>query len=191
MEIIGTDTYVPANVLTLLSTREDFTEYVTGFYYSECVGTGMKLELSPAAFTEAWDQFQTDLRRVSKFELNGGIPDHFKQMGHLAYWLRRSRPVLSVAPDPSFPLAGTDDELKMGLKFQELLMRYPNECLAFALSYKIGLKHVCKLSIPPSEFALSYDYLNTICQFLWNKNVSPHALFLIFKSLFHRPKGRI
>jgi hypothetical protein len=132
-----------------------------------------------------------DLDRVENRErLPDGL-DHFKCCGHLAYWLRRTAPVMELYDD----IAGYDENVRQlepgGQRHQlrELLVAYTNEYLAFDWSYQICLYYERMRPEPEKNpradgDILTRDYVRTLCHFLKCKNVSPHALFLIFRSLF-------
>lgn len=128
-----------------------------------------------------------DLQRISENEknLDKGL-DHFKHAGHLAYWVRRQAPVfeatdiqLNISDSPGYDLSDNESALR------DLLFAYLNEYLAFDLGFQFCKIH--DLGRPGSrakELVLNEDYIRTMCHFLKYKNVSPHALFLIYKSLF-------
>lgn len=139
---------------------------------------------------EAHGAWKNDLDRVGTNEpkLREAGLDHFKQCGHLAFWLRRLSPVveahditLNLGDAEGYPL--TDDETD----FRKLLLGYCNEYLAFDYAYQI-----CKYyelgkrggSNRAEDLAPSRDFFMNICQFMKYKNVSPHALHLILKSIF-------
>lgn len=151
--------------------------------------------LHPVASTpriiEAYGAWKNDLLRVGEHEpkLNDGL-DHFKQCGHLAFWLRRLSPIVesydtlqNLGDSQGYPL--NDDEKA----FRKLLLGYVNEYLAFDYGYQI-----CKYyeigqeggSERAQSLAPDREYYQTMCQFLKYKNVSPHAMHLIYKSLFAR-----
>lgn len=138
---------------------------------------------------EAHGAWKNDLTRVGDHEpnLEDGL-DHLKQCGHLAFWLRRMSPVveahdmtLNAADAEGYPL--TLDEVA----FRKLLLGYCNEYLAFDYAYQI-----CKYyelgkdggSARAATIIPTREYYQTACQFLKYKNVSPHAMHLVFKSLF-------
>lgn len=118
----------------------------------------------------------------------GSTPRHFKQCGHLCYWLRRQAPIQRVYPKQSvlqthgkeyfqeFSDVETDRSI--------LLLLYHNEFMAFDTGLKICRSYEARRH--QKEVKLNYDthYLKVACQFLQEKNVSPHALTLIYKSLF-------
>jgi hypothetical protein len=106
----------------------------------------------------------------------------------MAFWLRRVSPVveaidLTSNPQDALGYPLSEDELA----FRDLLFGYCNEYLAFDLGfqfcryYEIAKKGNSRRA---DGLILSEDYLRTTCHFLKYKNVSPHALFLIYKSLF-------
>ena len=89
--------------------------------------------------------------------------------------------MLNLGDAEGYPLTVDEKE------FRKLLLGYSNEYLAFDYSYQIckfyelgkdgGSDRAANL-IPPRE------YYVTACQFMKYKNVSPHALHLVLKSLF-------
>ncbi|CAK0755644.1 conserved hypothetical protein [Azospirillaceae bacterium] len=129
-----------------------------------------------------------DLVRVERAEpdLENGL-DHFKQCGHLAYWLRRMSPVIEFSDASGAYSEGASPLDKERLKFRELLYKYGMEYLAFDWAFQICRFHEKTRpdkSLRADAIQISPDYAQTICHFLKRKNVSPHALFLIYKSLF-------
>lgn len=161
-------------------------------FYSDYVSNTLaQAKLSPRLIyqrvLEAHGAWKADLARISEHEKNlGDGLDHFKHAGHLTYWVRRQAPVYEA----------TDDRLNLGdaegygvtpheKALRELLFAYLNEYLAFDLGFQFCRIH--DLNRPGSRAAsliLTPDYIRTMCHFLKYKNVSPHALFLIYKSLF-------
>lgn len=145
--------------------------------------------LSPLRVEEAHGAWQNDLHRVGGNEPNlGGGLDHFKQCGHLAFWVRRMSPVIDVSDltydrEPQTPPL-TKDEVDL----RNLLFGYHNEFIAFEFGYQFCLFYELEKpggSRRAKTISLSDEYYKTTCHFLKYKNVSPHALFLIYKSLFY------
>lgn len=128
-----------------------------------------------------------DLDRISENEknLDKGL-DHFKHAGHLAYWVRRQAPVyeatdnlLDLGDSPGYDLSENEKALR------NLLFAYLNEYLAFDLGFQFCKIHdLNRAGSRAGTLVLNEDYIRTMCHFLKYKNVSPHALFLIYKSLF-------
>ena len=71
--------------------------------------------------------------------------------------------------------------------FRDLLFGYCNEYLAFDLGYQFCRYYEINKaggSQRATTLILDEDYLRTTCHFLKYKQVSPHALYLLYKSLF-------
>lgn len=179
-----------ADVFDKMSSLDWFKEFVTHQYGEATRSARLFPRLQAVRLLDAYYQWQQDLDRVSKFELNSGIPDHYKQCGHLIYWLRRASPVVewvdaskNLGDAEGFPDRPEDIQLK------ELLFKYGNEYLAFDLGYRIcRFFEIGRVDYPlaPDARVLTQDYLRTVSHFLKVKNVSPHAMYLILKSLFLR-----
>ena len=87
----------------------------------------------------------------------------------------------SLADAEGYPL--TDDEIA----FRDLLFGYCNEYIAFELGFEFCRYYETAKkggSQRASSLVLTEDYLRTACHFLKYKQVSPHAIYLIYKSLF-------
>lgn len=175
---------------TLKSIR-DYNEFKAAFSaYVDSVFSEVQLRevgLSDRRLRDAHTFWCADIDRIVKAEqLKNGL-DHFKQCGLLAYWLRRSSPLIDFQ-DYSSPVEGDSEYLdKAHEDFKDLLMLYASEYLAFDWAFKICLFHE-RTRPDKTERAdriqLSREYIRTTCHFLKCKQVSPHSLFLIYKSLF-------
>lgn len=172
------------------------------FQYRETVSGGSHLSpmISRYLLKETFSLWRKDLRRVSHMELNGSELDHFKQAAHLCYWLRRSSPISDFADHLPDGAALSDKQKDV----RDLIFRYGNEFAAFDVGYRLcrffeakrdDVTAMLLMTGPTSEeqqkalsaitqFVLEEDYVKTICHFLKEKNVSPHALYLIYRSLF-------
>lgn len=82
-----------------------------------------------------------------------------------------------IADSPGYDLTKKQSE------FRELLFAYANEYLAFDFGYQFCRFYELGKGRAES-LNLGDDYYRTMCHFLKYKTVSPHALFLIYKSLF-------
>lgn len=144
---------------------------------------------APLRLVEAHGAWVNDMNRVEEREeqLQDGL-DHFKQCGHLAFWLRRMSPVVeaidttqNLADAEGLPVTSNEEA------FRNLLFGYLNEYLAFDFCYQICRFYESGLSGGQERVnsrVLSADYYRTMCHFLKYKTVSPHSLFLIYKSIF-------
>lgn len=137
---------------------------------------------------DAYTFWVDDLKRVEFAERNltNGL-DHFKQCGHLAYWLRRSSPIVEFL-DSSGAYATEVGHLdEYGEELRTLLYKYGAEYLAFDFGYQICLfyeRNKAEATERAKSLVISGDYIEMVCNFLKCKNVSPHSLSLIYKSLF-------
>ena len=111
---------------------------------------------------------------------NGGEPDHFKRAGFLAYWLRR-RVVISVPHERD----------RDGGERQKEFLRYSNEFCSFIVGYWLCLFFEAERRTGTArkeelqKIVLDRGYLFDSAVLLHHKNVSPHAMYLIYKSLFY------
>lgn len=107
-------------------------------------------------------------------------PDIFKRCGFLAFWIRRTAPFIYAEVLPSIHLS------KEERTWQNLFAKFPNEMFAFDLPFRLaamnyGAQHA---DVAIALARLSYSYIHDVCHYLKTKPVSPHALYLIYKSLF-------
>ncbi len=111
--------------------------------------------------------------------------DHFKQSANLAYWLRRMSPVVEFK-DFAAELEGMDDLYPDERDLRKFLTKYGTEYLAFDFGFQVCLYYQLERTQNPSQFspALSGEYLVDVCHMMKFKHVSPHAMFLVYKSIF-------
>ena len=143
-----------------------------------------EVRLSPTRLEEArllW------LRDTGRIDIDGDtIPDHFKQAGFLAYWLRRRMVVSwwqrSLVDEPT--------------EEQDRFLLGANEICAFFVGFRICLYFEFKEEINSrdhighllQELALESSLKFDIATLLKHKNVSPHSLYLIYRTLFYDMK---
>ena len=110
--------------------------------------------------------------------------DHFKQCANLAYWLRRMSPVIEYK-DLSVLVEGGEDMFPDERDRRDIFSKYGMEFLAFDFGFKICQYYELeKLDSPrPYSPALSGEYLVDVCHMMKFKHVSPHAMFLVYKSI--------
>jgi hypothetical protein len=180
---------ITADILPALADRDTFVARYSEYVCDTLQEARLFPKFSPQRLVEAHGAWQNDLTRVGDNEphLDEGL-DHFKQCGHLVFWLRRTSPLIdvvdltqNVADASGLPLIPQEQA------FRDLLFGYANEYLAFDFGYQI-----CKFyelgkaggSARASTVVPDVDYYKTMCHFLKYKSVSPHAIFLIYKSVF-------
>lgn len=173
----------------MLAGRDSFVKIYTDYACSVLQEARLYPKFSKPRLIEARGAWDNDLKRVEEHEpnLTEGL-DHFKQAAHLIFWLRRMSPLVelvdttsNLADSEGLPL--TTDEVA----FRAILLPYHNEYLAFDFGFQI-IKFYELGKSDPSERAetiqLSADYYRTMCHFMKYKTVSPHAINLIYRSLF-------
>lgn len=187
-----------------LEILDKFRSTLKAYYAHTFNRHGFVAAVSDARLIEAHERWRKDLYRVSDIELKGARLDHFKQSGHLAYWLRRCSPVTQLIVDDEFSETQRPQE-----RAQKLILRYTNEITAFDVGFRICRYFEVKRSDTPTHLVmalsnqgrqqivdsdrkreinshqtLTFEYMETMGSFLKTKNVSPHSLYLIYKSLF-------
>jgi hypothetical protein len=140
-----------------------------------------EVNLSPTRLEEARLLWMRDTKRI---DIEGDTtPDHFKQVGFLVYWLRRRMVVgfcrRGLAVEPSSE--------------QDKFILSANETCAFMVGLRISVYFALKDVIDSVDHighaiqemelepALKFD----IATLLKHKNVSPHSLYLIYRTLFY------
>lgn len=158
-----------------------FVQYVEGAFAK----AALKPTISVQRLHEAHGAWRNDLDRVGTNEknLDEGL-DHFKQAGHLAFWLRRFCPITDALCSLDGASPSVDNE-----RWRKFLFSYSNEYIAFLIGFNISQfyeRFKSSLVENPRAFEVSVrgEYMNMICHFLKYKTVSPHALTVIYKSLF-------
>lgn len=161
--------------------KENFEAHVVEFTRPALLAP----QFSDVRLREAHYAWRADIRRIEQAEpnLTGGL-DHFKQCAHLAYWLRRKSNVVDYTDWAKLVEDGKDlypDEIKR----RDFIRRYGEEFLAFDFGLKICTYYELEKvdatrTAPPS---LSVEFLADLCHMLKFKHVSPHAMYLIYKSI--------
>jgi len=177
---------------TITSMMADYLAFKASFenYAMEVCWDGCRLQPSMVdrRLRDAYSFWIDDIKRVGEIEpnLEEGL-DHFKLCGHLAYWLRRTSPVVEFT-DYSSPCEDDEGKLTPDQEdFKDLLYEYGSEYLAFDLAFNLCMFHEqarADKTERSETLKLSRDYIRMVCHFMKCKHVSPHALTLLFKSLF-------
>ena len=162
-------------------------------------GFGCRVKLSATRVEDARRLWLRDVNRIElerRIEPLGGplgvadedgIPDHFKQVGFLVYWLRRRCVVDLVERDR--PSRGDAPHTP-----QDRFLLSANEICAFLLGFRICQYFECEpLLTDVNDIAalirktnLERHLIYDVATLLRHKNLSPHALYLIYRALFYR-----
>lgn len=158
---------------------------------------GCHVKVSELRTGEAFDYWVEDSNRT----LSHGMPpgtgtlDHFKEAAFLAFWLRRRLPINEITKLQSLG----ERAAGLGTQEQKMFLRYGNEISAFTIGYKLCLHHhlsvietdgtVPSLRAPAAlssyvQANLNKTLLSDIVTMMKHKNVSPHGLYLLMRSLF-------
>ena len=126
---------------------------------------------------DAYQCYKSDIERLDANMKT--FPDHFKHAGCLAYWLRRHYPVFKWREaDAMLP-----EKHEEARKF---FIDYGHVFQAFNMGYEICLyfeRHrIPVIQNPPRD--VDKDYVQTVCYLMKYKNISPHAMGFIYRSLF-------
>ena len=171
--------YLKSSVFEEMETEKGFVSVVTDVYDvlgSECA---MKIEICDDRLCDAYLSLTADLNRLKSESMTGSKstdpnPNHFKRCGFLTYWLRRSSPIIGCK-------GGNPGSNKILRNKQGFLMEnhFINPQFAFDLGFLI-----CQIFNESDIPSISEEYNQTICYILKCKSISPHAMVLLFESLF-------
>jgi len=129
---------------------------------------------------ELWLQ---DILRLEKFEgLQENGVEEMKLAAHLAYWIKRNSPIIIMNSKKT--------EFENIEKTREIHYKYANEYSALTIAFDLTAYFYANRvgsGVYLDELSMDDDYVMTFCHFLKTKNVSPHGLFLILKSLYFNP----
>lgn len=150
--------------------------------YAELSGTSASFY--KGRILEAYEHAMRDLERLAgEIDGNGTVePDIFKRCGFICFWLRRLQPFVYALPVRQYP---SDSDERTA---QSLFCRSPNEVFAFDMMFRVCAAYEGAVRGDDSIATARLDryYLNDVCMFLRNKSVSPHSLYLIYRSLFEK-----
>lgn len=169
------------DIFPQLKDRKWFIDCVAAHFTNHHQIMRVNVRLSARRLQDAHSFWLGDEQRILQTEMSSSLElDHFKQAAHLAYWLRRSSPIVEIIDNSNSGFENIDEN-------REFHYKYANEYSAFMFGYDICRffeAHRVDSGVFANDFELDEDYVAVMCQFLKAKNVSPHALFLIYKSLF-------
>lgn len=192
-------------VMDKLSDPPKFIELIAVNYDFIAKEAGCKTVMSPRRLLEAHILWQADLTRT----LNEGISkptkklDHFKQAAFLAFWLRRLNPINDTK------LVDEDNPVPVHLMNDQRVQfyRYGNEIAALLIGFQICLVHESARAFPKGgdvrnlHGARRIEYLRRVrfpnellkdyAMILKHKSMSPHSLYLMYRSLFATLNGHV
>lgn len=145
---------------------------------------GCSITTSPRRMLDAFDAWRRDakawLGEMNEHQGTTGL-DHFKYAGILAFWLRRRLVIERIQYlDPAISEGAREPSAT-----QERFVEFGDEICSFFLGFHFCFRYEYderRWDLPTAH--LNDDYVAIMATFLKRKNVSPHAMYLIYKSLF-------
>jgi hypothetical protein len=179
------------DIIPQLTDRNFFIACIAYNYAKQANAWGCTAIMSERRLGEAYDFWIADQNRTLKEGMPEGTEtlDHFKHASFISFWLRRMLPINNT--NAGRPVFAVDP------KIQNFFMRYGNELCALLVGFHICLFYEASLERVAGTLSVRKDRLeylrkcripeHTIQDFvmiLKHKNMSPHALYLLYKSLF-------
>lgn len=139
---------------------------------------GCEAQISEIKLLDAQTYWLNDLKRLM---IDESIePDHFKHAGWLCHWLRKKSVISSL-------------KVFQEERLTEVFENNFNEVVAFAIGLKLVIFYeCCERDLSDDSIVASTSsglnvslLLRDVAVYLSHKNVSPHAIYLIYKSLMH------
>ena len=167
---------LPDKFFEVIRDESEFREFVRAEYVDDSASGCLRPMLLRNIMQDAYQCYTKDTERLGDNMLTP--PDHFKHAGFIAYWLRRHNPVYGFKEEIEMPTARQE-------KTRDFIKKYGNVFLAFSCGYKIcfyfeqGAASASEKMPVPDK-----NYIESICYLMKYKNVSPHSLGFIYRSLF-------
>jgi hypothetical protein len=131
-------------------------------------------------------------RDTDKIEIDGKTtPDHFKHAGYLCFWLRRRIVLEKITLLPGAPSEAHPE--KFFLKYgSELCAFFAGFWLCISFEFSSELEQLENIVETLHQYEIPKAFTEDVCKLLRHKEVSPHALYLIYRALFTslRPKEK-
>jgi hypothetical protein len=190
-------TLFQTKIIGKLKERTFFVNAMAYNFYVIGEDWGTSVQISRRRVGEVFDYWTADASRTLKDGINQSTTelDHFKNASFIAFWLRRQIPI-----NTTFILRA-DGEIVDGNPLsseQEVFFRYGNEicalligfqlCLYYELVRKDNDANVVQFKGPRIDYInklrLRHELVREFGMVLKHKNMSPHGLYLMYKSLF-------
>ncbi len=192
-------------ILDLLENRDWFIECMTCNFYFIGKRYGCIPIISRRRMGEAYDYWQEDVNRTLALGIQKTTElDHFKHASFIAFWLRRTLPINEIR------LALTIIEREKNIKSdkQKKFLRYGSEICALHIGFMLCLFFE-ECSVIANEIEggrtvygiisdrttylkkcqLKQPIVDDYTMIMKHKNMSPHGIYLLYKSLFTNLMG--
>jgi len=199
-------------ILEDLRDIEWFGECMNRFYRRTARQWNCVVEPSARRLLDACDFWMEDESRTLAFGIDQSETaddadakptelDHFKHASILAFWLRRLVPINTTWPADADGRVINDDDY-VPTERQNHFLLYGNEWCALLAGFQIALNYELQRASAeagkdgvPSDFerllalrevALPDRFIYEFPRLLKHKNISPHAIYMTYRSLFDR-----
>lgn len=180
----------------------DFNQFFEIFSYNAIEigdGFGLHPHISKSSLSRMHRLYLEDLKRVLKHGIARGSDelDHFKQAALLCFWFRRTSPIHRLKPNLNpIEKAALESDPQGNLLLGTLNYRdYPNEITAFLIGARICMYfedsvigNEINIDMVIQEdigiYDIIADNMREIGAILQSKNISFHALYIMYKFLF-------
>lgn len=171
---------INSDFFTKIQDEAEFSRFVLSEFEYEASQGALKPICVPDLMHDAYQSYLWDIERLDGNMPRSSSPNHFKSCGYLAYWLRRNSPIMMW--EETEKKENLSDEQKF---YRDVTFELGRAYHAFKLGYGI-CRHfeMHQGSSSKSQFLIDMDYIKTICYLMKYKNVSPHAMGVIYRSLF-------
>ena len=182
--------YAPG-VINLLEDRDYFVRAISQFYFKIASQSGWLITISERRLWDAHDLWQTSAQAALDYDTDQYTKtlDHFKHAAFIAFWLQRSVTISEmVSPSAGEAKPTTETTSAKQIHFA----RYGNEICALYTGFLICLSYETnmvanKQKVAPSDISLASmpGFLQSeYPRLMKHKEVSAHALYMVFRSLF-------
>ena len=190
------------NAIRNLKDRASFIEIIGQFYVKTAEAFGCSVSVSSRRLGEAYDFWIGDEARALHFgtEVETTELDHFKHAAFIAFWLRRLIPISDIwfdRDDRVAAIAGDADSTAPS-EAQIRFYRVGNELTALLVGFYICLgvetlqmtQRITRagntrvISDATGVRQIPGHFLTEYPKLMKHKNVSPHALYMVYRSLF-------
>lgn len=183
-------------IIKQLEKRQWFIDCIASNYNSIALSWNCSVLMSVRRLGEAYDFWREDHTRTLSEGIQTSVSlDHFKHASFIAFWLRRMLPINQTLIHSKYQSIPDDRNATDNQKF---FFRYGNElcalligfmiCLFYEASYIAANQEVLQL-VPNRldcirQYRLPPEIISDFVMIMKHKNMSPHALYLLYKSLF-------
>ena len=168
------------DIFDKLSDANWFHDFLTFQSLTMFQAFGYLPALNQSGIWDIHERWKDDIERISANDFERGDLDHFKQGGHLCFWVRRTRAVIECYPT-------TEEAEELSPIVTDVLLMYPNEYLGWDIGFKICRYFEAKRKrrrISLQFYIPSVKYIHNMCHFLSTKATSPHGVAMMYRSLF-------